>query len=102
MICHSFLLLLIIILIYASEQQPLKLSLAEIHEVIAEVCSESTTSNANTLIATSQSNHISQPATDVAISVLIKLVIDMYAFTSLIALYYCNVFHELFALLFLY
>ncbi|CAL9111678.1 unnamed protein product [Musa acuminata var. zebrina] len=61
-----------------SEQQPLKLSLAEIHEVIAEVCSESTTSNANTLIATSQSNHISQPATDVAISVLIKLVIDMY------------------------
>lgn len=77
---------LIIIIIYASDQQPLKLSFAEIHEVIAEVCSESTSMNTNSASATTRSSHIGQPATDVAISVLIKLVIDMYTLTSLIAL----------------
>ncbi|XP_042434126.1 uncharacterized protein LOC122020315 [Zingiber officinale] len=61
-----------------SEQQPLRLSFAEIHEVIAEVCRESSAPNPNTNNATSQSNHAGQPATDVAISVLIKLVIDMF------------------------
>ncbi|XP_074564461.1 LOW QUALITY PROTEIN: uncharacterized protein LOC141820987 [Curcuma longa] len=61
-----------------SEQQPLRLSFAEIHEVIAEVCRESSAPNPNTNNATSRSNHAGQPATDVAISVLIKLVIDMF------------------------
>ncbi|KAG6475903.1 hypothetical protein ZIOFF_065133 [Zingiber officinale] len=69
---------LTIILTCASEQQPLRLSFAEIHEVIAEVCRESSAPNPNTNNATSQSNHAGQPATDVAISVLIKLVIDMF------------------------
>ncbi|KAG6466365.1 hypothetical protein ZIOFF_075856 [Zingiber officinale] len=59
------------------EQQPLRLSFAEIHEVIAEVCTELTAPTSSTNNATSRSNHAGQPATNVAISVLIKLVIDM-------------------------
>ncbi|XP_074567956.1 uncharacterized protein LOC141824545 isoform X1 [Curcuma longa] len=61
-----------------SEQQPLRLSFAEIHEVIAEVCTELTAPTSSTNNATSRSNHAGQPATNVAISVLIKLVIDMF------------------------
>lgn len=61
-----------------SEQQPLRLNPAEISEVIAEVCLEAT-SNANQSIAPSKSR---QPSADVAFSVLIKLVIDMYMMDS--------------------
>ncbi|KAF0933653.1 hypothetical protein E2562_018886 [Oryza meyeriana var. granulata] len=65
-----------------SEQQPLKLNPAEISEVIAEVCSE-TTSNSNLFSAPSRlTTQSRQPSADVAFSVLIKLVIDMYMMDS--------------------
>ncbi|KAL6613719.1 hypothetical protein ACP70R_035989 [Stipagrostis hirtigluma subsp. patula] len=65
-----------------SEQQPLRLNPAEISEVIAEVCSEST-SNANQSITPSRlTTQSRQPSADVAFSVLIKLVIDMYMMDS--------------------
>jgi hypothetical protein len=49
---------------------------AEISEVIAEVCSETTSNQSNAPSRlTTQSR---QPSADVAFSVLIKLVIDMY------------------------
>lgn len=65
-----------------SEQQPLRLNPAEISEVIAEVCLE-TTSNANQLNAPSRlTTQSRQPSADVAFSVLIKLVIDMYMMDS--------------------
>ncbi|XP_006645402.2 uncharacterized protein LOC102706703 isoform X2 [Oryza brachyantha] len=65
-----------------SEQQPLKLNPAEISEVIAEVCSEST-SNSNQFSAPSRlTTQSRQPSADVAFSVLIKLVIDMYMMDS--------------------
>ncbi|CAM0885577.1 unnamed protein product [Alopecurus aequalis] len=63
-----------------SEQQPLRLNPAEISEVIAEVCSESTSNQSNAPSRlTTQSR---QPSADVAFSVLIKLVIDMYMMDS--------------------
>lgn len=62
-----------------SEQQPLRLSPAEVCEVIAAVCSETSSSNANVMTVSSRLNsHSGKPSTDVAVSVLIKLVIDMY------------------------
>ncbi|ONK62305.1 uncharacterized protein A4U43_C07F2530 [Asparagus officinalis] len=62
-----------------SEQQPLRLNPAEISEVIAEVCSESSSSNVNIHTASSPLTNLSRrPPTDVAVSVLVKLVIDMY------------------------
>ncbi|VAH70312.1 unnamed protein product [Triticum turgidum subsp. durum] len=65
-----------------SEQQPLRLNPTEISEVIAEVCSE-TTSNANQFNAPSRlTTQSRQPSADVAFSVLIKLVIDMYMMDS--------------------
>ncbi|CAL4959213.1 unnamed protein product [Urochloa decumbens] len=65
-----------------SEQQPLRLNSAEISEVIAEVCSEAT-SNASQSVAPSRlSTQSRQPSADVAFSVLIKLVIDMYMMDS--------------------
>jgi hypothetical protein len=65
-----------------SGQQPLRLNPAEISEVIAEVCSEAT-SNASQSIAPSRlSTQNRQPSADVAFSVLIKLVIDMYMMDS--------------------
>lgn len=65
-----------------SEQQPLRLNPAEISEVIAEVCLEAT-SNANQSIAPSRlSTQSRQPSADMAFSVLIKLVIDMYMMDS--------------------
>ncbi|CAO2181590.1 unnamed protein product [Urochloa humidicola] len=65
-----------------SEQQPLRLNPAEISEVIAEVCSEAS-SNASQSIAPSRlSTQSRQPSADVAFSVLIKLVIDMYMMDS--------------------
>jgi hypothetical protein len=69
--------LLIVLPTFTSEQQPLKLNPAEISEVIAEVCSE-TTSNSNQFSAPSRlTTQSRQPSADVAFSVLIKLVIDM-------------------------
>ncbi|ONM34191.1 hypothetical protein ZEAMMB73_Zm00001d041953 [Zea mays] len=76
------LVLLIMLPSFTSEQQPLRLNPAEISEVIAEVCSEAT-SNANQLIVPSRlSTQSRQPSADVAFSVLIKLVIDMYMMDS--------------------
>ncbi|KAJ1435536.1 hypothetical protein SESBI_05049, partial [Sesbania bispinosa] len=66
-----------------SEQQPLRLNPAEVHEVIAAVCSESYSPNTNVMtVSTSLSNNSRKPSTDVAVSVLIKLVIDMYVLDS--------------------
>ena len=71
-------LLLFVVPCFNSEQQPLRLNPTEISEVIAEVCSE-TTSNANQFNAPSRlTTQSRQPSADVAFSVLIKLVIDMY------------------------
>ncbi|KAJ6820092.1 uncharacterized protein M6B38_399295 [Iris pallida] len=62
-----------------SEQQPLRLNPAEISEVIAEVCLESSSPNMNFLSTMSPlTKNNRRPSTDVAASVLIKLVIDMY------------------------
>ncbi|XP_031485176.1 uncharacterized protein LOC116254156 isoform X1 [Nymphaea colorata] len=62
-----------------SEQQPLRLSPAEIDEVIAAVCSEVSVTNTNSTLAPyRQTSGSGRPITDVAVSVLIKLVIDMY------------------------
>ncbi|KAK9682240.1 hypothetical protein RND81_10G060500 [Saponaria officinalis] len=66
-----------------SEQQPLKLNPTEVGEVIAAVCSETLSPNLNLMtISTGLSNHRSKPSIDVAVSVLIKLVIDMYVSDS--------------------
>ncbi|XP_074280627.1 uncharacterized protein LOC141605646 isoform X2 [Silene latifolia] len=66
-----------------SEQQPLKLNPTEVGEVIAAVCSETLTPNLNLMtISTGLSSHRSKPSIDVAVSVLIKLVIDMYVLDS--------------------
>ncbi|KAJ6892217.1 hypothetical protein NC651_025421 [Populus alba x Populus x berolinensis] len=61
-----------------SEQQPLRLNPAEVCEVIAAVSSETYSSSANHLTISSRlSNNSGKPSMDVAVSVLIKLVIDM-------------------------
>ena len=61
-----------------SEQQPLRLNPAEVCEVIAAVSSETYSACANHLTVSSRlSNNIGKPSMDVAVSVLIKLVIDM-------------------------
>lgn len=60
-----------------SEQQPLRLNPAEVQEVIASVCSEMSSPNAN-IMTVSRLNNAGKPTMDVAISVLVKLVIDMY------------------------
>lgn len=61
-----------------SEQQPLRLNPAEVHEVIAAVCSETSSVNVNHMNTASRlTNHSGKPSMDVAVSVLIKLVIDM-------------------------
>ncbi|XVE99532.1 hypothetical protein REPUB_Repub03eG0207100 [Reevesia pubescens] len=66
-----------------SEQQPLRLNPAEVCEVIAAVCSETSSTNANTVTLSSRlSNNSGKPSMDVAVSVLIKLVIDMYVLDS--------------------
>lgn len=62
-----------------SEQQPLRLNPAEVHEVIAAVCLEASSPSTNAMtMSTRLSNSSGKPTTDVAVSVLIKLVIDMY------------------------
>eukprot|EP01018_Ginkgo_biloba_P020488 Gb_07792 [translate_table: standard] len=68
---------------YYSEQQPLRLSSVEVEEVIAAVCSEGSIANANAMTAvpslmSNQTGRLAVEAADVAASVLIKLVIDMY------------------------
>ncbi|KAF6169427.1 hypothetical protein GIB67_021430 [Kingdonia uniflora] len=66
-----------------SEQQPLRLNPAEVHEVIAAVCSETSLPKSNLMTVSSKlSNNSGKPSIDVAVSVLIKLVIDMYVLDS--------------------
>ncbi|KAG8645066.1 hypothetical protein MANES_10G033000v8 [Manihot esculenta] len=66
-----------------SEQQPLRLNPAEVCEVIAAVSSETYSPGANNFTLTSRlSNNSGKPSMDVAVSVLIKLVIDMYVLDS--------------------
>ncbi|XP_043718502.1 uncharacterized protein LOC122666550 [Telopea speciosissima] len=66
-----------------SEQQPLRLNAAEVCEVIAAVCSESSSPNANPMTVSSRLSHnTGKPSMEVAVSVLIKLVIDMYVLDS--------------------
>ncbi|CAK7325649.1 unnamed protein product [Dovyalis caffra] len=66
-----------------SEQQPLRLNPAEVCEVIAAVSSETYSPSANHLTISSRlSNNSGKPSMDVAVSVLIKLVIDMYVLDS--------------------
>jgi hypothetical protein len=67
------------ILLLTSEQQPLRLNPAEVQEVIAAVCSEASSPSTNAMtVSTRLGNNSGKPSTDVAVSVLIKLVIDMY------------------------
>ncbi|KAJ9539998.1 hypothetical protein OSB04_026504 [Centaurea solstitialis] len=62
-----------------SEQQPLRLNPVEVGEVIAAVCSEKPSPIANMMTMSSKlSSSSGRPSMDVAVSVLIKLVIDMY------------------------
>lgn len=65
---------------YYSEQQPLKLSEAEMEEVVSAVCAEAITagSTASTPAHGTQAGKVAVEAADVAASVLIKLLIDMY------------------------
>uniref|UniRef100_A0A7N0V565 Uncharacterized protein n=1 Tax=Kalanchoe fedtschenkoi TaxID=63787 RepID=A0A7N0V565_KALFE len=66
-----------------SEQQFLRLSPAEVCEVIAAVCSEASTQNSISMAVSSRLNsNDGKPSMDVAVSVLIKLVIDMYVMDS--------------------
>ncbi|CAG7890412.1 unnamed protein product [Brassica rapa] len=69
-----------------SEQQPLRLNPAEVGEVIAAVCSEASSSPSNPMTVSPQLNSkTGKPSMDVAVSVLIKLVIDMYVLDARIA-----------------
>ncbi|KAK1396296.1 Vacuolar protein sorting/targeting protein like [Heracleum sosnowskyi] len=66
-----------------SEQQPLKLNSVEVCEVIAAVCSETPSPTTNLMTVSSKlSSSSGKPSMDVAVSVLIKLVIDMYVMDS--------------------
>ncbi|XP_068634914.1 uncharacterized protein [Aristolochia californica] len=66
-----------------SEQQPLRLNPAEVSEVISAVCSEASSPNSNIMTVSSKStNYGGKSSLDVAVSVLIKLVIDMYVLDS--------------------
>lgn len=65
-----------------SEQQPLRLNPVEVCEVIAAVCSETSTIKTNQLTVSSQLRQSGRPSMDVAVSVLVKLVIDMYVLDS--------------------
>ncbi|XP_023763748.1 uncharacterized protein LOC111912257 [Lactuca sativa] len=69
-----------------SEQQPLRLNPDEVGEVIAAVCSEKPSPVPNMMTISSKlSSSSGKPSMDVAVSVLIKLVIDMYVLDSGIA-----------------
>ncbi|KAL0349231.1 UNVERIFIED_CONTAM: hypothetical protein Sangu_1150900 [Sesamum angustifolium] len=67
------------------EQQPLRLNPVEVCEVIAAVCSETSSANSNHLTVSSKLRHSGRPSMDVAVSVLVKLVIDMYVLDAKIA-----------------
>lgn len=62
----------------ASEQQPLRLNPVEVCEVIAAVCSETSSVSSNHMTVSSKLRQNGRPSMDVAVSVLVKLVIDMY------------------------
>ncbi|XP_029126548.1 uncharacterized protein LOC109814062 isoform X2 [Cajanus cajan] len=70
---------------YYSEQQPLRLNPAEVCEVIVAVCTEPSPNTNVMMKSTRLTNNSGKPSMDVAVSVLIKLVIDMYIFDSQIA-----------------
>ncbi|KAK6933209.1 hypothetical protein RJ641_036103 [Dillenia turbinata] len=64
---------------HSSEQQPLRLNPAEVSEVMAAVCSETSPQDVNLMTFSSKlMRNSGKPSIDVAVSVLIKLVIDMY------------------------
>ncbi|KAK4367299.1 hypothetical protein RND71_015179 [Anisodus tanguticus] len=66
-----------------SEQQPLRLNPMEVYEVIAAACSETSAPNTYLMTVSSKlSNNSGKPSMDVAISVLVKLIIDMYVLDS--------------------
>ncbi|KAL8518280.1 hypothetical protein ACS0TY_009587 [Phlomoides rotata] len=65
-----------------SEQQPLRLNPVEVCEVIAAVCSETSSVSTNHMTVSSKLRHSGRPSMDVAVSVLVKLVIDMYFLDS--------------------
>ncbi|KAH0891267.1 hypothetical protein HID58_053696 [Brassica napus] len=68
-----------------SEQQPLRLNPAEVGEVIAAVWSEASSTPSNPMTVSPQLNsRTGKTSMDVAMSVLIKLVIDMYATVNLV------------------
>ncbi|EPS63692.1 hypothetical protein M569_11091, partial [Genlisea aurea] len=67
-----------------SEQQPLRLNAMEVSEVITAVCSE-TSSATYSHSTVSGFRHGGRPSMDVAVSVLVKLVIDMYVLDPHIA-----------------
>ncbi|AAG51027.1 unknown protein; 24137-33208 [Arabidopsis thaliana] len=68
------------------EQQPLRLNPAEVGEVIAAVCSEASSTPSNQMTVSPQlTSKTGKPSMDVAVSVLIKLVIDMYVLDARIA-----------------
>ncbi|KAK1297953.1 hypothetical protein QJS10_CPB14g01498 [Acorus calamus] len=68
---------------WISEQQPLRLNPAEVGDIIAAVCSETSSPNLKHMTMSSRlSNHSDKPSMDVAASVLIKLIIDMYVLDS--------------------
>ncbi|KAF5799947.1 hypothetical protein HanXRQr2_Chr07g0310341 [Helianthus annuus] len=68
-----------------SEQQPLKLNSVEVGEVIAAVCSEKPPITNVMTISSKLTSSSGKPSMDVAVSVLIKLVIDMYVLDSGVA-----------------
>ncbi|GFQ01422.1 hypothetical protein PHJA_002286100 [Phtheirospermum japonicum] len=65
-----------------SEQQPLRLNPVEVYEVIAAVCSGTSSANSNPFTVSSKLRQSGKPSMDVAVSVLVKLVIDMYVSDS--------------------
>ncbi|KAF3546210.1 hypothetical protein DY000_02004049 [Brassica cretica] len=69
-----------------SEQQPLRLNPAEVGEVIAAVWSEASFTPSNPMTVSPQLNSkTGKTSMDVAVSVLIKLVVDMYVLDARIA-----------------
>ncbi|KAL6995265.1 hypothetical protein U1Q18_005400 [Sarracenia purpurea var. burkii] len=62
---------------WSCEQQPLRLNPVEVCEVIAAVCSETPSPNANLMTISSKlSTNSGKPSMDVAVSVLIKLLAE--------------------------
>lgn len=60
----------------------------EVCEVIAAVCAETSTVKSNQLTVSSKLRHNGKPSMDVAVSVLVKLVIDMYVQLLLLSYVY--------------